>query len=154
MNTTTKFSDKDQTSRCRGVFDLHIYRNGEEIEHFVEHNLIVNPARTAMAHLAGDADPDKQIVSFGVGVATDEPQLTDEALTEPFVKKLDSHEYPEDEPYNVQFNFSLSTEEANGMDITEFGLLCADGSLFAHKVRKMIGKDSDISLSGSWTILF
>ena len=138
----------------RGVFDLHVYKNGVEIEHFVEHNLIVNTARTAMAHLVGDADPDKQVTWFGVGTDANGPELGDLSLTEPFLKQLDSHEYPEDDAYSVRFNFSLSTEEANGMAITEFGLLCTDGSLFARKVRKVISKESDISLTGTWTILF
>lgn len=138
----------------RGVFDLHIYKNGVEIEHFTECNLIVNTARTAMAHLVGDADPDKQITWFGVGTDSNGPDLTDVSLINPFTKPIDSHEYPEDDAYSVRFNFSLSTEEANGMAITEFGLLCSDGSLFARKVRKVISKESDISLTGTWTILF
>jgi hypothetical protein len=37
----------------------------------------------------------------------------------------------------------------------EFGLLCADGTLFARRTRtKPINKESDISLSGSWTIIY
>ena len=54
----------------------------------------------------------------------------------------------------VRFNWSLSTAELNGVAITEFGLLCADGTLFSRKQRKPIEKESDLSLTGSWTILF
>ena len=34
------------------------------------------------------------------------------------------------------------------------GLICADGTLFSRKQRKPIEKESDLSLTGSWTILF
>lgn len=146
--------ETEHPRKLRGQVDLHIYKNGVEIEHYIDNNLILNGARTAMAHLAGDADPDKKIVRFAIGTASDGPDFDDTAITDAFVKELDSHEYPEDDPYSVRFNFSLTTEEANGMAITEFGLLCEDGTLFARKVRSAIGKEDDISLTGVWTIMF
>ena len=155
MNTNVSVKTEDKPERqCRGVFDLHIFKNGVEIEHFVEHNLIVNSARTAMAHLVGSADATKKITQFGIGTDNTEPDLANTSLTNVFQKDIDSVVYPEDDEYNVQFNFSLSVDEGNDMEITEFGLMCADGSLFARKVRKAISKDSDISLTGSWTIMF
>lgn len=144
----------DAARKCRGRLDLHIYKDGVEIEHFTANNLIVNTARTAMAHLTGDADEDKKIAYFAVGTSSKEADFSDTEITDAFTKAIDGHEYPDDDPYSVKFNFSLTTEEANGMAITEFGLLCADGSLFARKVRASIGKDTDISLTGVWTIMF
>lgn len=152
-NISVKVEDAPE-HKCRGRFDLHIFKNGVEIEHFVEHNLIVNSARTAMAHLVGSADSTKKITQFGIGTDGTEPELVNTGLTNLFKKNIDSVVYPEDDEYNVQFNFSLSVDEGNDMEITEFGLMCADDTLFARKVRKAISKDSDISLTGSWTIMF
>jgi hypothetical protein len=45
--------------------------------------------------------------------------------------------------------------EANGMAIREFGLLTANGTLFARRIRaNPIYKESDISIEGEWIIIF
>lgn len=48
----------------------------------------------------------------------------------------------------------LERERKRGLNIRELGLLCADGTLFARKVRGLIEKTSDLSITGSWTIIF
>ncbi|MNC78397.1 hypothetical protein D3C75_1305980 [compost metagenome] len=54
----------------------------------------------------------------------------------------------------MRFAFTLGESEANGLNIRELGLLCADETLFARKVRGLIEKTSDLSITGSWTIIF
>ena len=155
----------DKTRKPRGVFKLRMYRhvNGKRrlIEVFEDKNLIVDLARITMAHLvAGEVTHEvsgvvkgRHITTMGFGTDGTEPEEPDTMLTDAFTKALDGFEYPVDG--RVQFNWSLGTGEANGKAIREFGLFCADGSLFARRVREMpINKEDDISLEGTWTIIF
>jgi hypothetical protein len=90
-------------------------------------------------------------IAFGTsGVA---PTVNDEEITDAFEKNLSGHTYPE--AGQVQFSWNLATSEDNGQAILEFGLICADGTLFARRTRtNPIYKESDISLLGTWTIIF
>lgn len=135
-----------------GEFELRIYRAGRLIDAIVEPNLIVNGAKNQLARLvAGDfANRHINQIGFGVGTAAASPNNT--ALTGAFWKPIASLSYPA--TGQVAFSWALSTAEANGMAITEFGLRCADGTLFARKVRNPIHKSDDLSLTGSWTIIF
>ena len=63
---------------------------------------------------------------------------------------------------DAKFEFVIGEDEANGLDIREFGLFCADGTMFSHRVRRneetgkvsVIGKDVDIELRGYWILHF
>jgi hypothetical protein len=79
--------------------------------------------------------------------------VDDTALTSPYVKNLAGAAYPQEG--QVSFSWNLTTSEANGKAIMEFGLLTADGKLFCRRTRTTpINKESDISLEGTWTIIF
>lgn len=145
-----KFEDK--VAPLRGEFDIHILRNGKEIEHFSDHNLIVDGAREILAILLGSGDADKVITYVAVGTNSTEADISDTAITDEYRTKVLSVTYPS--AGRVAFSFNIGTSEANGMEITEFGLLCSDGTLFARKVRGVISKDDDISIVGTWTIIF
>lgn len=136
----------------KGIFDIHVFKKGIEIEHYCDHNLIVNDARETMAHLIGEGDPNKVVTQIAVGTDGNGPTSADTGLTGSFKKNLDGHLFPE--LYQVKFSFTIDTTEANGMEIKEFGLLCKDGTLFARKTRGVISKGDDISITGTWTILF
>lgn len=136
----------------RGDFRLEVRRNGVLEQVFEERNLIVNGAKDQLARLVGGSGANRQItqIGFGIGAAAASPGNT--ALTSAYTKPVTSVEYPT--TGQVRFNWTLSTAEANGKSITEFGLVCADGTLFSRKVRAPIQKESDLSLSGAWTIIF
>jgi hypothetical protein len=137
----------------RGEFRLWIYRRGILIEEYEDHNLIVNGARTIMAHLVAGDGSGKPInrIAFGTNGAAPSPSNT--VITSPFTKAVTGFSYPA--AGQVQINWNLLVGEANGKGIMEFGLLCSDGTLFARKNRaKAIEKDSDISLEGQWIITF
>lgn len=137
----------------RGDFYCRVYQRGQLLQVIDERNLIVNVARRTMARLTGGDVTDRSITQIGFGSSGTEATVEDTALTTPFLKDLESVEYPTDQ--SVAFNFELATDEANGLEIIEFGLLCANGDLFSRKVRTgPIEKDEDISLSGKWTIYF
>lgn len=144
------------TQPLRGDFLLQVWRDTPQgrqlIEQIDERNVIVNGAKSQLARLIGGDPANRHInrIGFGVGLSPASPQ--DAALTSAYVKVLSATAYPQ--PGQVRFDWSLSAGEANGKAITEFGLICADGTLFARKARAPIEKDADLSLTGSWTILF
>lgn len=144
-----KFED---TQAMRGEFRLAIYRHGVLVEEISEPNLIVNGAKDQLARLVGGNGTNRHVTQIGFGTGTAAAAPTNTALTGAFWKPVISVSYPA--TGQVAFTWSLSTAEANGMAITEFGLRCADGTLFARKVRAPINKSDDLSLAGVWTIVF
>lgn len=136
----------------RGEFVLRVYRKGELVEEYVDKNMIMNVAKDAMARLIGGSGAGKTITKIGFGVSGIAPVPTNTALTGSYVKAVTGVTYPA--TGQVSFSWTLSTGEANGMAIAELGLICSDNTLFARKVRGVINKDSDLSLDGTWTIIF
>jgi len=139
-------------ARMAGVLEVAVHRQGLLIDYWRDENLIVNGAREMLAQLvAGDgAGSAVTRIGFGVGGAPAAPD--DGSLTSAYVRNLTGHDYPA--PGRVRFSFALATSEANGLTIREFGLITAGGSLFSRKVRGGIEKNDDISLDGTWTIIF
>ena len=136
-----------------GRLVLNVFRGSELVEVFDEQNLIVVGSKQTHARLLGGDTTNRSVTKFGVGTNGTAPAAGNTALTGSFVKAIDSVEYPASN--QVKFNFSLSSAEANGMAILEFGLLTGGDVLYARKVRAAaLNKDSDISISGSWTITF
>ncbi|GHV79113.1 hypothetical protein AGMMS49944_09040 [Spirochaetia bacterium] len=146
------FSEKQQ---AKGILSYRVFKNGVLVEEVEEENLIVTVGRTTMAKLlAGDA-AGNPVTKISLGTSGLTPALTDTAITNPYTKNLNSYSFPG--AGQVQFNWSLGTGEANGKAILEFGLLCSDNSLFSRRIResgKPINKEADISLEGTWTIIF
>lgn len=141
-----------------GLFRVEIRRHGELVRLIEEKNLIVNGAKNQLARLIGGNVTGRHITQIGFGIGTTAAAPGDTALTysplypSTSLKAIGSVAYPA--TGQVQFNWSLSTAELNGIAITEFGLVCQDGTLFSRKSRAPIQKESDLSLTGSWTILF
>ena len=146
ISTTDKFP-------MRGIFEMKVYRKGALIERYRDENLIVNGARVQAAHLvAGDA-AGRSIARIAFGTNGTTPVDADASITNQFAKDVAGFEYPD--MGQVTVNWELLTTEDNGQAIMEFGLLTADGTLFARKTRNNpIHKESDISIEGHWTIIF
>jgi hypothetical protein len=138
----------------RGVFRIRARdRNGNIVWQDEDHNMIVDGARYQMARLVAGDTAGRKIASIAFGENGDAATVSDMAITVPVVKTIASVEYPQNG--QVQFNWTLGTDEANGKAILEFGLLCEDGVLFARYVRPLpLNKLSDFSLEGDWTIIF
>jgi hypothetical protein len=142
----------EQTA-VKGTLRYKVMKNGVEVEKVEETNLIVNGARIQMAHLIAGDVTERSIDRIAVGTNGTAPTVGDTAITEPFVKAVEGFEYPANG--QVQINWKLLVTEANGMAISEFGLLTADGTLFARRIRENpIYKESDISIEGEWIIIF
>jgi len=140
------------TQPMRGFFQLEAWRDGELVLLVDDWNLIVNNAKAQLANLIGGNGVNRQITQIGFGTGVSAPSPDNTALAAgAFWKPVTAVAYP---ATGQAFSWSLSTAEANGLAITEFGLRCADGALFSRKVRNPINKASDLSLTGTWTIIF
>ncbi|WP_429884767.1 hypothetical protein [Geoalkalibacter halelectricus] len=142
----------DTPSAPRGALHVQVFRRGVLIDEWEDANLIVNVAKTTLAQLIGGAGAGKTVTKIGFGTAGGGPSPDDTALSSAYQKNLGAVSYPA--AGQVRFSWTLATSEANGKAIREFGLICSDGSLFSRKVRGVIEKENDISLSGTWTITF
>jgi hypothetical protein len=144
------FKDRD---RLRGCFRIQVYRRGILVEEYEDHNLIVDGAKSAMAHLVAGTVTGRSINRIAFGTNGSLPTPGDTVITAPFTKNISGVLYPANN--QVEFDWSLATTETNGKAISEFGLLCADGTLFARKTRtKPLNKESDIAIEGQWIIIF
>lgn len=142
----------DSAQMC-GRLKIWVKKGGKLVEKMDEHNLIVDNAKTVMAHLAGGDVSSRSIAKVAFGENGTAPSASDKEITNPYEKDVDSVEYPQDG--QVTFHFSLGSAEANGKMILEFGLLCADGTLFARRIRsEALAKEQDITIDGEWTIAF
>lgn len=143
----------EKARQLRGVFTMKVIdRDGQIVDSYEDHNMIVNLARVAMSQLVSTGAEDKIITGFGVGTGTATATPTDTALTDCYKNTIIGYSYPE--AGTVTFQWRLGYDEANGMNVTEFGLFCEDGSLFSRKVREGIYKASDLSFEGTWSIIF
>ncbi|SHJ80225.1 hypothetical protein [Desulfofundulus thermosubterraneus] len=145
-----RFNEK---APVKGELRLRIYRKGRLMEVWEDENLVVDAGRSVMAKLiGGQAGLNVNRVAFGTN-ATD-PAPGDTAIQNAFIKPISAVSYPT--ATQVRFDFTLLESEANGLSIREFGLLCANGTLFARRTRggKTIDKDSDLAIEGQWTIFF
>jgi len=138
---------------CHGHFNLGVFRRGALIEIMDEPNLVVNGSRALMAALVGGSVSNNSLTQIAFGTSLTAPASGNTAITSSYAKPFDGVSYPV--AGSVTFAFSLGSGEANGMAIGEFGLLTPTGVLFARKTRSAaLAKDTDLSLSGSWTLTF
>ncbi|MDR1903755.1 MAG: hypothetical protein LBQ88_15920 [Treponema sp.] len=145
----------DHSRQIQGILKYTVFRNGIPVEDVEEHNLIVTVGRTQMARLLAGELTGRNITKISFGTNGTTPALADTMITNPYTKNINGFSYPA--AGQVQFNWNLTTAEANGKAILEFGLICADTTLFSRRIResgKPINKESDISLEGQWTIIF
>lgn len=144
----------DTLAPMRGEFRL-IGRDKENniVFCYEDLNMIVNDAKAALAQLISNTAAQSKVIKFiGFGTGTTIPNPNNTTLTDFYKKDILAFSYPE--PGRVKFTWRLGYGEANGKDISEFGLMCQDNSLFARKVRGAIKKEEDLALEGEWTIIF
>lgn len=158
-------SNFNDALKVRGTFFLKVVRvttdNSDPenpvvvetvLDEYFDPNLVVNGGRQALAKMAGENAADKQVSKIQFGTNGADPVVSDDEITDAFELDLTGTTYPT--TTSVAFSFALGIEENNGTDIREFGLVCADGTLFARKVRAAISKTDEIRLEGVWTINF
>ena len=142
---------QDSTKPCRGDFHLAVYKDGEIIDHIDDHNLVVDAGRIRLAELAAGKSS-ACITKIGVGSgstaeAADDTELEGQQLFPLTSATVDGRD--------ARFDFLIDNSQANGLKIHEFGLFCADGTMFSHRVRTgLIEKEDDIQIEGYWILHF
>jgi hypothetical protein len=120
---TAKIEFVDYFPRVKGILRYKVYRHIGDKKVLIEeddgHNLVVDLARIQLAHLVAGEVEDRSIVRIALGTDNTPPTVADTGITDPLIKDVDDYEYPE--PGQVKFNWGLSVNEGNGMEITEFG---------------------------------
>ena len=108
-------------------------RLGDIVLDYQDNNMIVGGAKRAICLLLSDSSADNKVINqIGFGRSNTTPTPADTSLSDAYVKQIDSYLYPETN--KVSFRWQLGYDEANGINIVEFGLLCADNTLFAREV--------------------
>ena len=142
---------QDSTKPCRGDFHLAVYKGGEIIDLVDDHNLVVDAGRIRLAELAAGKSG-SCITKIGVGSgstaeAADDTELDGQQLFPLTSATVDGRD--------ARFDFLIDNSQANGLKIHEFGLFCADGTMFSHRVRTgLIEKEDDIQIKGYWILHF
>ena len=140
----------DDGLTLHGELEVAVVRHGLVVDWFRDNNLIVDGARDMLAQLIAGDGAGNAVTDIGFGTNGDAASPDNTALTGGYWRSLTGHCYPA--AGKVRFDFVLSTTEANGMAIREFGLRTSAGALFSRKARGTIEKNDDISLEGTWTI--
>lgn len=142
---------QDSTKPCRGDFHLAVYKDGKIISRINDHNLVVDAGRIRLAELAAGKSS-ACITKIGVGSgstaeAADDTELEGQQLFPLTSATVDGRD--------ARFDFLIDNSQANGLKIHEFGLFCADGTMFSHRVRTgLIEKEDDIQIKGYWILHF
>lgn len=142
---------QDSTKPCRGDFHLAVYKDGKIIDRVDDHNLVVDAGRIRLAELAAGKSS-ACITKIGVGSgstaeAADDTELEGQQLFPLTSATVDGRD--------ARFDFLIDNSQANGLKIHEFGLFCADGTMFSHRVRTgLIEKEDDIQIKGYWILHF
>ena len=134
-----------------GELSITLHRAGHLPQTITEHNMIMTAAKSALARLIAGQGSGKNINRIAFGTNGVGPTPNDQTISGAYTKAT-AITFPA--VGQVRFSFTLGESEANGLNIRELGLLCADETLFARKVRGLIEKTSDLSITGSWTIIF
>ncbi|MCL2210771.1 MAG: hypothetical protein FWB95_02495 [Treponema sp.] len=143
---------EEQGHALKGILTIKVFKKGVLIQEIVDKNLIVDGARNQVARLIAGNVMGRSVNRIAFGTNGDEPTVADTAITNAFIRNVKGFSYPA--TGQVQIDWELPVMENNGMAIMEFGLLTADDTLFARRIRNdPIHKEADISLVGNWTII-
>ena len=128
-------------------------RRGDIVEVFDDHNLVVDAGRELVALIMAG----KQVTSItklGVGSGTTVESVKDTRLADCVYIPLTTRSV---DGKTARFDFVIGTDQANGLNIHEFGLFADNGVMFSHRVRdkeKDLVKADDLELTGYWEINF
>ena len=143
---------REELNGCKGALALCIKKNGRVIERWHDKNLIVDTGRIRMAELLGGTAVGKHVTHVGIGSGSDPADPGDIDITN---KTLVPIKAVTINGKTAHFDFFIGTDVGNGTAIREFGLFCADGTMFSRRVRSgTIEKASDIEIEGYWEISF
>jgi hypothetical protein len=136
-----------------GLLCYRVYVSDELVEEVEDHNLIVIGSQITHAHLLGGDVTGRSVTQIGFGTNGTTEVFGNTALTGAYVNNVAAPTYPASN--QVSFGFALGTSEANGIAISEFGLLTTGGVLYSRKTRALpLNKGPDVTLAGTWVISY
>lgn len=155
---------KEQLKEMNGQLNFRIIRNGVLYKCEMIKNLIVTQGRFNLAKLLG-GQTGMHVTHVGIGTGTDAAISTDMDLSNVIkvpvseVRVASGLMAPDkttfDDTRIVQFHFRIGLETGNGMKIGEYGLFCADSTLFSRIVRDSVFEKTSIdAIEGYWQIQF
>lgn len=111
-------------------------------------NLITsNGYLSLLQGLSGTAN--KNILKVQAGTNSTSTSTSDSAITNPLDLTIANFAISSSK---LVISFNFGELEGNGQSWSEFGLICADGTLFSRKVVPTFTKIQDLSIEGIWTI--
>ncbi len=144
---------KNQNLNLKGHLLIRVIEvaSNKVLQAVEEQNLVLTAGHKNIANLLGGDPSGKAITKIGLGVNGTQAQLTDTALSNPFIKQISSVSYPE--ANSIKFDWAIDASEANGMTVREFGLLNENDVLCSRKARTDIVKTPAVRLVGTWKII-
>ncbi|WP_302806772.1 hypothetical protein [Cloacibacillus porcorum] len=149
--------------QVKGRLVFRVIRDGQII-YTGKDNLIVTSGRNALAKLLG-GQTGMHVTQVGVGTGGTAPDAGDTGITGAVKVNISETRIGTgleaedgtifDDPRVIQFHFVFGIDTAVNMDIFEYGLFCADGTLFSRVVReKPLPKSNTDKIIGFWQITF
>ncbi len=136
------------TIKINGVLQLKAYQGDNLIWDHEDNNLIVSSGYLALlSGLSGNSN--KNISKVQVGTNSTATNKNDVNISNPLDIDITSFD-PTSSKLTIYFTFGEM--QGNDQSWSEFGLICADGSLFARKVVPTFTKIQDLTIEGIWTI--
>lgn len=151
---TNKGTMKALKIRAKGVLRLKItnLKTGE-VTTDVGNNTVTDLFVARLVDGLTTAPPPNDIIlKIGVGEGDTEASMEDTSLTNAFIKNLSDLDTTT--PGTIRCQFTIQSGDANGLVITEYGLLTSSEVLMARRTRPALTKTSDIVIEGEWTITF
>ena len=146
----------DRMRPLQGELHLKVYKQGNIIAKYDSHNLVVNAGTIRVAELIAGVST-TSITHIGVGSGQADEDLSDTKMENQVLIPLIGRSA---NGGTAQFDFLIDHGDANGINISEFGLFFEDGVMFSHRLRKddetgeigVIKKMSDMFIRGYWII--
>lgn len=145
----------DKMERPTGTFEMKVIKNGKVVEIVKEKNLVVDAGKDALCDILTDSGSGREVSHIAVGTDNTAPDAADTIIANEVTAAISG--YTNNGDYSLRIDWTIDESTANSLPggiIYEYGLKCADGTLFARKTRAGIAKDATVRLEGRWTIQF
>lgn len=121
----------EKVQKITGHLHYTATRNGNVVEIFNDHNLVVDAGRELMALIMAGKQT-TSITKIGVGTGITPEMVKDTGLTDCVYIPLTARST---DGKTARFDFAIGTDQANGLNIHEFGLFAENGIMFSRRVR-------------------
>lgn len=135
--------------KVKGELELSVYEHDQLLYTDTSSNLVVNQGIENIQQLLAGSALGKPITKFAAGTNATAVDNNDTTITGAFTKAITS---ATPGPTYLQIDFSIETNENNGMNMAEYGLMDVDNRLLARITKSPIVKNSSLRIVGRWNI--